>query len=74
MSKSPAYNYEMVADAFCLWIAMQNNGHSMIDMHTPCREQLLVQIKNIYPDEGELSDDVNRAIQEYQRRNAKMSN
>jgi hypothetical protein len=59
--KARTFSYEMVADAFYKWITAQGPGLPRHEQEA-CKEQLIGQIKHFYPDEKQLSEDVQLVI------------
>ncbi|CAM5532566.1 hypothetical protein [Thauera mechernichensis] len=58
---TPAFSYEMVAEAFMKWFETQN-GERMSSEDARCRERIISQIKRFYPNEERLSQDAHQLI------------
>ncbi|MGQ5490523.1 hypothetical protein ACUH78_16885 [Thauera sp. ZXT1-4] len=58
---TPAFSYEMVAEAFIKWFETQN-GECIPSEEAHCRERIISQIKRFYPNEERLNQDAHRLI------------
>lgn len=56
---TPAFSYEMVAEAFMKWFETQN-GERTSSEEARCRERIISQIKRFYPNEERLSQDAHQ--------------
>lgn len=58
---TPAFSYEMVAEAFIKWFETQN-GECIPSEEAHCRERIISQIKRFYPNEERLNQDAYQLI------------